>query len=95
MLGEGSTLSGVWTGGRGGNQSDWIGDLDSLEEWDYIGCQTEIPCTSHTMTSTKTSIEPLEKLLSDSYTLYVNTPSSHWNVKWPIFTTLHNVFDAT
>lgn len=45
------------------------------------------------MTSTKQTIEPLEKLLADSYTLYLKTHSYHWNVTGPMFTTLHNMFE--
>jgi starvation-inducible DNA-binding protein len=92
--GEGSNLLGVWTGGSGGNQSDWSGDLDGVDIWGYSARGSETPCTKHTMTSTKNTIEPLEKLLSDTYTLYVKTHSYHWNVTGPMFTTLHTMFEA-
>ncbi len=42
----------------------------------------------------KQAIEPLEKLLADSYTLYLKTHSYHWNVTGPMFTTLHTMFEA-
>ncbi|WP_145205953.1 Dps family protein [Planctomycetes bacterium Poly30] len=44
--------------------------------------------------TTKNTIAPLEKLLSDTYTLYLKTQSYHWNVTGPMFTTLHNMFEA-
>jgi starvation-inducible DNA-binding protein len=33
------------------------------------------------------------KLLADSYTLYLKTHNYHWNVKGPMFTTLHTLFE--
>ncbi|MEM1452950.1 MAG: Dps family protein [Planctomycetota bacterium] len=36
----------------------------------------------------------LERLLADSYTLYLKTHSYHWNVKGPMFTTLHTLFET-
>ena len=36
--------------------------------------------------------EGLSKLLSDTYTLYLNTHNFHWNVKGPMFNTLHLMF---
>lgn len=32
-------------------------------------------------------------LLADSYTLYLKTHNYHWNVKGPMFTTLHTLFE--
>ena len=32
----------------------------------------------------------LEKLLADSYTLYLKTHNYHWNVTGPLFNTLHH-----
>lgn len=46
------------------------------------------------MKSDKHVIEPLEKLLADSYTLYLKTHSYHWNVTGPMFSTLHVMFEA-
>lgn len=34
----------------------------------------------------------LSELLADSYTLYLMTHNFHWNVKGPMFNTLHNMF---
>jgi starvation-inducible DNA-binding protein len=34
----------------------------------------------------------LAALLADSYTLYLMTHNFHWNVKGPMFNTLHNMF---
>ena len=34
----------------------------------------------------------LSKLLADSYTLYLMTHNFHWNVKGPMFNTLHLMF---
>ena len=39
-------------------------------------------------------IQALERLLADSYTLYLKTHSYHWNVKGPMFTTLHTLFET-
>ncbi|MGI9285149.1 MAG: Dps family protein [Pseudomonadales bacterium] len=35
----------------------------------------------------------LSKLLADSYTLYLKTHNYHWNVKGPMFNTLHLMFE--
>jgi starvation-inducible DNA-binding protein len=47
------------------------------------------------MTSPKpdTAVKALERLLADSYTLYVKTHNYHWNVTGPMFTTLHTLFE--
>jgi len=36
----------------------------------------------------------LSKLLADSYTLYLKTHYFHWNVKGPMFQTLHLMFEG-
>lgn len=36
----------------------------------------------------------LSKLLADSYTLYLKTHYYHWNVKGPMFNTLHVMFET-
>lgn len=36
----------------------------------------------------------LSSLLADSYTLYLKTHNYHWNVKGPMFQTLHLMFEA-
>lgn len=38
--------------------------------------------------------EHLSKLLADSYTLYLKTHNFHWNVKGPMFQTLHLMFET-
>ncbi len=38
-------------------------------------------------------IEQLEKLLADSYTLYLKTHNYHWNVTGPMFSSLHTLFE--
>jgi len=35
----------------------------------------------------------LARLLADSYTLYLKTHNFHWNVKGPMFNTLHLMFE--
>jgi starvation-inducible DNA-binding protein len=35
----------------------------------------------------------LERLLADSYTLYLKTHNYHWNVTGPMFNTLHTLFE--
>jgi starvation-inducible DNA-binding protein len=42
----------------------------------------------------KAVVAGLEKLLADSYTLYLKTHSYHWNVTGPMFTTLHTLFET-
>ncbi len=41
----------------------------------------------------QTIAEGLSKLLADSYTLYLKTHNFHWNVKGPMFQTLHILFE--
>jgi len=36
----------------------------------------------------------LERLLADSYTLYLKTQNFHWNVTGPMFSTLHLLFEG-
>lgn len=38
--------------------------------------------------------EGLARLLADTYTLYLKTHNFHWNVKGPMFQTLHLMFEA-
>jgi len=38
--------------------------------------------------------EGLSRLLADSYTLYLKTHNYHWNVKGPLFNTLHLMFEG-
>ena len=38
--------------------------------------------------------EGLSKLLADTFTLYLTTHNFHWNVKGPMFQTLHLMFEA-
>ncbi len=38
--------------------------------------------------------EGLSRLLADTYTLYLTTHNFHWNVKGPMFNTLHLMFEA-
>lgn len=35
----------------------------------------------------------LSRLLADTYTLYLKTHNFHWNVKGPMFATLHTLFE--
>ncbi len=39
-------------------------------------------------------VSALENLLASSYTLYLKTHNFHWNVKGPMFTTLHTLFET-
>jgi len=36
----------------------------------------------------------LNRLLADTYTLYLMTHNFHWNVKGPMFNTLHLMFEG-
>ncbi|MEM7307925.1 MAG: Dps family protein [Planctomycetota bacterium] len=45
-------------------------------------------------TNEQTVVHSLERLLADSYTLYLKTHSYHWNVTGPMFTTLHTLFET-
>ena len=38
-------------------------------------------------------VDRLKQLLASSYTLYLKTHNYHWNVKGPMFTTLHTLFE--
>ena len=42
----------------------------------------------------KEIVEGLSRLLADSYTLYLKTHNYHWNVKGPMFQTLHTMFET-
>ncbi len=44
--------------------------------------------------SRKEVSEGLGRLLADSYTLYLKTHNFHWNVKGPMFQTLHIMFEG-
>jgi starvation-inducible DNA-binding protein len=39
-------------------------------------------------------VDALGRLLASSYTLYLKTHNFHWNVKGPMFTTLHTLFEV-
>ncbi len=45
-------------------------------------------------TDRKAIAEGLSRLLADSYTLYMKTHNFHWNVRGPMFQTLHLMFEA-
>ncbi|SEH27520.1 Dps family protein [Magnetospirillum fulvum] len=38
--------------------------------------------------------EGLSRMLADTYTLYLKTHNFHWNVKGPMFSTLHLMFET-
>lgn len=42
----------------------------------------------------KAIADGLSRLLADSYTLYLKTHNYHWNVKGPMFQTLHLLFET-
>jgi starvation-inducible DNA-binding protein len=44
------------------------------------------------MNDNNKTTEALSHLLADSYLLYLKTHNFHWNVKGPMFTTLHTLF---
>jgi starvation-inducible DNA-binding protein len=46
-----------------------------------------------TTDATQRVAERTGKLLADSYTLYLKTHNFHWNVKGPMFSTLHLMFE--
>ena len=41
----------------------------------------------------RTISDGLAQLLADTYTLYLKTHNFHWNVKGPMFSTLHSLFE--
>jgi starvation-inducible DNA-binding protein len=53
-----------------------------------------MPAKAVKATGEKTVIEALERLLADSYTVYLKTHNYHWNVTGPMFNTLHLLFQA-
>ncbi|MGZ8982228.1 MAG: Dps family protein, partial [Burkholderiaceae bacterium] len=44
-------------------------------------------------TDRKQIADGLSRLLADTYTLYLKTHNFHWNVKGPLFNTLHLMFE--
>jgi len=42
----------------------------------------------------KAIADGLSRLLADTYTLYLTTHNFHWNVKGPMFNTLHLMFEG-
>src|SRR5512134_3343780 len=42
----------------------------------------------------KAIAQGLSRLLADTYTLYLQTHNFHWNVKGPMFQTLHLMFET-
>ena len=44
--------------------------------------------------SNQDTVQALERLLADSYTLYLKTHNYHWNVTGVMFTTLHTLFET-
>ena len=44
------------------------------------------------MTDNEKTTDALSRLLADSYLLYLKTHNFHWNVKGPMFTTLHTFY---
>lgn len=45
-------------------------------------------------TASQSTAPSLEKLLADSYTLYLKTHNFHWNVTGPAFLSLHQLFET-
>jgi starvation-inducible DNA-binding protein len=45
-------------------------------------------------TDRKAIAEGLSRLLADSYSLFLKTHNYHWNVKGPMFNTLHLMFET-
>ncbi|MES3038675.1 MAG: Dps family protein [Bdellovibrionota bacterium] len=45
-------------------------------------------------TDRKEIAQGLSRLLADTYTLYLQTHNFHWNVKGPMFQTLHLMFET-
>lgn len=45
------------------------------------------------MTTKDEQISALTKVLADTYTLYLKTQNFHWNVKGPMFRSLHMLFE--
>ena len=44
--------------------------------------------------SNEAVVKELSVLLASSYTLYLKTHNFHWNVRGPMFTTLHTLFET-
>ena len=47
-----------------------------------------------TDTQRQTIAQGLSKVLADTYTLYLKTHNSHWNVRGPMFHSLHTMFET-
>jgi starvation-inducible DNA-binding protein len=46
------------------------------------------------MAENEATAEAPSRLLAETYTLYLKTHNFHWNVKGPMFTTLHTLFET-
>jgi starvation-inducible DNA-binding protein len=46
------------------------------------------------MSNPKPVTDAAERLLADTYTLYLKTQNYHWNVSGPMFNTLHTLFET-
>lgn len=44
--------------------------------------------------SKQASVSHLQQLLANSYSLYLQTQNYHWNVRGPLFFSLHQLFEA-
>ncbi len=49
--------------------------------------------TTHFSAAEKSIADGLSRVLADTYTLYLKTQNYHWNVKGPLFHTLHAMFE--
>ena len=49
---------------------------------------------SKILDTNKKTAEGLSKLLSDTFMLYLKTHNFHWNVRGPMFQTLHLMFET-
>jgi starvation-inducible DNA-binding protein len=65
-----------------------IAALVQLE--DQVGHQIDIGISE---ADRKQIADGLSRLLADTYTLYLKTHNFHWNVKGPLFNTLHLMFE--
>jgi starvation-inducible DNA-binding protein len=57
---------------------------------DQVGHQIDIGISE---ADRKQIADGLSRLLADTYTLYLKTHNFHWNVKGPLFNTLHLMFE--
>jgi starvation-inducible DNA-binding protein len=76
---------------EGSRTSDWtLGGIEAM----LAGPTRRTTMAKKGAKKTSEVVDSLSRLLASSYTLYLKTHNFHWNVKGPMFTTLHTLFEV-